>query len=275
MSINVHLLVGGIPMEKVNTPDLPRSHIIVGTPGRILDMFQRRFISSDHFSMIVIDEADELFLRGFSDQIYEIYEFYLPKTIQSVIVSKTMPRDIKELTKKYDIPLHSMFIKKYELSHRIKHFYIAVEKEEWKLDTLRDLYDTCLNSKRVVIYCDFIHKVEWLAAKLEEHQCQVGAFVTELNANEREKMLSEFHCGSRPIIITTTIHADSIELQNTTCIIKYDLPVDHKSYSLGLEIHGHCFMTVLNFVTQDEFSMLRNIERLYDIQISELPAHGF
>jgi superfamily II DNA/RNA helicase len=108
MSINVHLLVGGIPMEKANTPDLPRSHIIVGTPGRILDMFQRRFISSDHFSMIVIDQADELFLRGFSDQIYEIYGKFLPKTIQSVIVSTTMSPDIEELTKKFDIPVYSM-----------------------------------------------------------------------------------------------------------------------------------------------------------------------
>jgi superfamily II DNA/RNA helicase len=106
---------------------------------------------------------------------------------------------------------------KYELSHGIKHFYIAVEKEEWKLDTLRDLYDTCLNDKLVVIYCNPGRKLEWLTEKLEEHQCRVGAFVLDLNANVIVRLTSSI-CRPVRTIFRLTSHVNNATFCCCACV---------------------------------------------------------
>lgn len=94
--------------------------------------------------MLILDEADELLNQGFKDQIYDIYR-YLPPATQVVVLSATLPHDVLEMTTKFMTDPIRILVKRDELTlEGIKQFFVAVEKEDWKFDTLCDLYDTCV-----------------------------------------------------------------------------------------------------------------------------------
>lgn len=108
--------------------------------------------------MLVLDEADELLNKGFKDQIYEVYR-YLPPATQVVLLSATLPYDVLEMTTKFMTDPIRILVKRDELTlEGIKQFFVAVEKEEWKFDTLCDLYDT-LTITQAVIFCNTRRKV--------------------------------------------------------------------------------------------------------------------
>ena len=103
--------------------------------------------------MLVLDEADELLNKGFKDQIYDVYR-YLPPATQVVLLSATLPYDVLEMTTKFMTDPIRILVKRDELTlEGIKQFFVAVEKEDWKFDTLCDLYDT-LTITQAVIFCN-------------------------------------------------------------------------------------------------------------------------
>ena len=126
--------------------------------------------------MFVLDEADEMLSRGFKDQIYEIFQ-KLNTSIQVVLLSATMPTDVLEVTKKFMRDPIQILVKKEELTLvEIKQYYINVEREEWKLDTLCDLYET-LTITQAVIFLNTRHKVDWLTEKMHARDFTVSALV--------------------------------------------------------------------------------------------------
>ena len=111
--------------------------------------------------MLILDEADELLNRGFMDQIYDVYR-YLPPQTQVVVLSATLPHDVLEMTTKFMTDPIRILVKRDELTlEGIKQFFVAVEKEDWKFDTLCDLYDT-LTITQAVIFCNTRRKVRFL-----------------------------------------------------------------------------------------------------------------
>merc|ERR1719454_800950 len=116
--------------------------LIVGTPGRVTDMVQKRVLKVDDIALFVLDEADEMLSRGFKDQIYDIFKC-LPPNVQVALFSATMAPDILDLTSKF-------------MRDPVR---ILVEKDDWKLDTLCDLYET-LTITQAIIYCNTRRKVD-------------------------------------------------------------------------------------------------------------------
>merc|ERR1740138_1787658 len=160
MNVQCHACIGGKSIgEDIRRLDYG-VQAVSGTPGRVFDMIQRRNLQTRALKMLVIDEADEMLNRGFKDQIYDIYR-YLPPSIQVVLVSATMPQEVLDMTKKFmNEPVH-VLVKRDELTlEGIKQFFVAVEREEWKFDTLCDLYDT-LTITQAVIFCNTKRKVDW------------------------------------------------------------------------------------------------------------------
>lgn len=132
--------------------------VVSGTPGRVFDMIKRRHLRTRNIKMLVLDEADELLNRGFMDQIYDVYR-YLPPQTQVVVLSATLPHDVLEMTTKFMTDPIRILVKRDELTlEGIKQFFVAVEKEDWKFDTLCDLYDT-LTITQAVIFCNTRRKV--------------------------------------------------------------------------------------------------------------------
>jgi len=142
MSVKVHCCIGG---RNVND-DLFKlehgTHIVSGTPGRVFDMIQRRTLKTTSIKMLVLDEADEMLNHGFKDQVYDIYR-YLPYGTQCVVVSATLPQEILEMSNKFMNDPLKILVQRDELTlDEIKQFFIAVEKEDYKCETLFDLYDS-------------------------------------------------------------------------------------------------------------------------------------
>ena len=139
MSLIVHACVGGTAVREDIRILQSGVHIVVGTPGRVYDMINRRVLNMEKVKMFVLDEADEMLSRGFKDQIYDVFKF-LPEKVQVCLFSATMPMDVLEVTERFMREPIKILVKRDELTlEGIKQFYIAVEREEWKLDTLCDL----------------------------------------------------------------------------------------------------------------------------------------
>jgi ATP-dependent RNA helicase len=158
MNVQCHACIGGTSIGEDIRKLEHGQHVVSGAPGRVFDMIRRRTLRTRNVKMLVLDEADELLNKGFKDQIYDIYR-YLPPQTQVVIVSATLPHDILEMTTKFMSDPVRILVKRDELTlEGIKQFFVAVEKEEWKFDTLCDLYDT-LTITQAVIFCNTRRKV--------------------------------------------------------------------------------------------------------------------
>jgi superfamily II DNA/RNA helicase len=158
MNVQCHACIGGTSIgEDIRKLDYGQ-HVVSGTPGRVFDMIRRRNLRTRNIKMLVLDEADELLNKGFKDQIYDVYR-YLPPATQVVVVSATLPYDVLEMTTKFMTDPVRILVKRDELTlEGIKQFFVAVEKEDWKFDTLCDLYDT-LTITQAVIFCNTRRKV--------------------------------------------------------------------------------------------------------------------
>lgn len=176
MNIECHACVGGTNVREDMAKLQEGVQVVVGTPGRVFDMINRRALRTDHIKIFCLDEADEMLSRGFKDQIYEVFQL-LPQDIQVVLLSATMPAEVLEVTKKFMREPVRILVKRDELTlEGIKQFYIAVEKEEWKLDTLCDLYET-VTITQAVIFCNTRRKVDWLTEKMHGREFTVSAMV--------------------------------------------------------------------------------------------------
>lgn len=276
LEVRCHACVGGTLVR--DDIDILRNgvHMVVGTPGRVYDMLSRkeRPLKPDYIKVLVLDEADEMLSRGFKDQIYDIFQA-LPSTIEVGLFSATMPQDALELTTKFMRNPTRILVKKEQLTlEGIKQYYVAVEREEWKLDTLCDLYDT-LNITQCVIFCNSRRKVDWLTDNLRSRDFTVSSTHGDLTSKEREVILSEFRTGSSRILITTDLLARGIDVQQVSLVINYDLPHNLENYLHRIGRSGRFGRkgVAINFVTKEDERILREIEQFYNTHIDEMPAN--
>merc|ERR1712070_984448 len=165
MNVQVHCCIGGKKIADDKRALEAGVHIVSGTPGRVFHMIQERYFSTRAIKMLVLDEADEMLSRGFKEQVYDIYR-YLPPATQVVLISATLPGEILEMTRMFMTDPVRILVKRDEITlEGIKQFFVAVEREEWKFDTLCDLYDT-LTITQAVIFCNTKKKVDWLTNKM-------------------------------------------------------------------------------------------------------------
>ncbi|XP_048233950.1 eukaryotic initiation factor 4A-3 isoform X2 [Ricinus communis] len=159
INIQAHACIGGKSVGEDIRKLEYGVHVVSGTPGRVCDMIKRRTLRTRAIKLLVLDESDEMLSRGFKDQIYDVYR-YLPPELQVVLISATLPNEILEMTNKFMTDPIKILVKRDELTlEGIKQFFVAVEREEWKFDTLCDLYDT-LSITQAVIFCNTKRKVK-------------------------------------------------------------------------------------------------------------------
>merc|ERR1719330_2066143 len=224
--------------------------------------------------VFVLDEADEMLSHGFKDQIYNIFKT-LPPNIQVCLFSATMPPDTLELTNKFMRDAVRILVKKDELTlEGIRQFYVGIEKEEWKLETLCDLYET-LTITQAIIYCNTRRKVDFLAEQLTMRDFTVSTMHADLNQDDRDLVMKEFRSGSSRVLISTDLLARGIDVQQVSLVINYDLPRDVENYLHRIGRSGRFGRkgVAINFVTNSDVRSMREIEQFYHTQIDELPAN--
>ena len=229
MDAIVHACVGGTAVREDIRTLQDGVHIVVGTPGRVFDMINRRALRMDAVRLFVLDEADEMLNRGFKDQIYDVFRFMPPKC-QVGLFSATMPQEVLEITDKFMREPVQILVKREELTlEGIKQFYVMVDREEWKLDTLCDLYET-LTITQCIIYVNTRRKVDWLVDKMQANDFTVSFMHGEMEQKERDIIMREFRSGSSRVLITTDLLARGIDVQQVSLVINYDLPTNRENY---------------------------------------------
>jgi len=236
--------------------------------------------------MLVLDEADEMLSRGFKEQIYDVYR-YLPPVTQVVLVSATLPREgikctiyflivlVLEMTRKFMNDPIRILVKRDELTlEGIKQFFVAVEKEEWKFDTLCDLYDT-LTITQAVIFCNTKAKVDWLAENMRKSNFTVASMHGDMPQEEREDIMDRFRKGAMRVLITTDVWARGLDVSQVSLVINYDLPNNRELYIHRIGRSGRFGRkgVAINFVKTEDVRILRDIEQFYSTQIDEMPMN--
>ncbi|GJR60644.1 eukaryotic initiation factor 4A-3 [Tanacetum coccineum] len=212
ISIQAHACVGGKSVGEDIRKLENGVHVVSGTPGRVCDMIKRRTLRTRAIKLLILDESDEMLSRGFKDQIYDVYR-YLPPELQVCLVSATLPNEILEMTSKFMTDPVRILVKRDELTlEGIKQFFVAVERENWKFDTLCDLYDT-LTITQAVIFCNTKRKVDWLTEKMRENNFTVSAMHGDMPQKERDAIMEEFRSGSTRVLITTDVWARGLDVQ--------------------------------------------------------------
>lgn len=274
MNVQCHACIGGTNVgEDMRKLDFGQ-HIVSGTPGRVFDMIKRRNLRTRSIKMLVLDEADEMLNKGFKEQIYDVYR-YLPPGTQVVLLSATLPHEILEMTSKFMTDPIRILVKRDELTlEGIKQFFVSVNREEWKFDTLCDLYDT-LTITQAVIFCNTRRKVDWLAEKMREANFTVSAIHGEMDQKEREKIMKEFRAGQSRVLITTDVWARGLDVPQVSLVINYDLPNNRELYIHRIGRSGRFGRkgVAINFVKTDDIRILRDIEQYYSTQIDEMPMN--
>ncbi|CDY68148.1 BnaA07g38930D [Brassica napus] len=184
LGVKVHACVGGTSVREDQRILQSGVHVVVGTPGRVFDMLRRQSLRADAIKMFVLDEADEMLSRGFKDQIYDIFQL-LPSKVQVGVFSATMPPEALEITRKFMSKPVRILVKRDELTlEGIKQFYVNVDKEEWKLETLCDLYETLAITQSQIQFLELVASEEMFRSK----SCR------EEITGRRSSITNKYHC---------------------------------------------------------------------------------
>jgi translation initiation factor 4A len=272
MKVRCHACIGGTSVRD----DIDRlrdgQHVVVGTPGRVYDMVSKRHLRIDDLLTFVLDEADEMLSRGFKDQVYDIFKT-LPPNVQVCLFSATMPPEVLDMTTKFMRDAVRILVKKDELTlEGIRQFYVAIEKEEWKLDTLCDLYET-LTITQAIIYCNTRRTVDFLADQMSKRDFTISTMHAEMDQKERELVMREFRSGSSRVLISTDLLARGIDVQQVSLVINFDLPQNMENYLHRIGRSGRFGRkgVAINFVTNNDVRTMKDIEKYYHTQIEEMP----
>ncbi|XP_061349213.1 eukaryotic initiation factor 4A-3-like [Gastrolobium bilobum] len=271
INIQAHACVGGKSVGEDIRKLEYGVHVVSGTPGRVCDMIKRRSLRAGAIKMLVLDESDEMLSRGFKDKIYDVYR-YLPPDLQVVLISATLPHEILEMTNKFMTDPVRILVKRDELTlEGIKQCFVAVEREEWKFDTLCDLYDR-LTITQAVIFCNTKRKVDWLTGKMRNNNFTVSSMHGDMPQKERDAVMAEFRAVTTRVLITTDVWARGLDVQQVSLVINYDLPNNRELYIHRIGRSGRFGRkgVAINFVKSDDMKILRDIEQYYSTQIDEM-----
>jgi superfamily II DNA/RNA helicase len=226
--INIVKCIGGTNINE--TKDLIKSsHLIIGTIGRVNHMINEKKINTHTIKFIVLDEADIMLEEGLNDKLKFIYD-KCPENIQCIMISATMTYNVLNISKKLMFEPIKVLLKNSEIAvDLISQFYVNVESEEFKFDTLLDLY-SIISTSQAIIFANTIKKVDWLKEKLEEQNFEITYIHGKMVSKEREDIIKDFRDGKTRILLTTDLLARGIDIPEVNLVINYDLPDTKETY---------------------------------------------
>jgi len=203
-------------------------HIIVGTPGRVMDHMQRGSISFDQVKMIVLDEADEMLNMGFREDIEHILDT-MPSERQTVLFSATMPKPIMDIAKKFqrDPVLVKVTTEKLT-SVNIKQFFYETKNSE-KVGLITRTMEA-FQFKLAIVFCNTKLRVDEVAQELSSRGLTAEGIHGDLNQGQRNKVLGRFKDGNTAILVATDVAARGIDVNNIDAVFNYDIPLDPEYY---------------------------------------------
>ena len=254
-------IYGGQSIERQFTSLRKKHHIIIGTPGRVIDHLNRKTLSMDHVQTFVLDEADEMLNMGFVEDIELILE-HVPQERQSLFFSATLPPRILDLTKKYQRDPQLVKVVHKELTvANIEQCYFEVAKKN-KLEVLCRLIDIH-NVKLGIIFCNTKMGVEEVLEQLQARGYSVEALHGDMKQMQREQVMKKFRKGVVELLVATDVAARGIDVDDVEVVFNYDIPYDEEYYVHRIGRTGRAGKSgkSFTFVVGKEIYKLKDIER--------------
>jgi translation initiation factor 4A len=248
--------------------------IIVATPGRLLDMIQKKHVFTDSIKALVLDEADEMLSYGFMENIHNIIRT-IPQNSQICLFSATMPQEILDLTTNFMKEPEKLLINKEELTlEGIRQFYVDLKQYKWKYDVLLDIYET-INITQSIIYVNSKNMLNILNERLLNENYPISYIHGDMDQTTREKNLSDFKNGKTRILLSTDLLARGIDIQQLSLVINFDLPREKETYIHRIGRSGRYGRkgVAINFVTDEDIGKLKELESYYNTNIEVMPQN--
>jgi len=191
------------------------------------------------------------------------------------LLSATMPKEVLDVTEKFMRDPVKILVKRDEVTlEGIQQFFVQVEQEGWKLDTLCDLYET-LTISQSVIFVNKRRKVEFLTEEMNKRNHTVSMLHGDMDQDDRQRIMREFRSGSSRVLITTDLLARGIDVQQVSLVINYDLPPNRENYIHRIGRGGRFGRkgVAINFITQEDLRQLQDIQNHYQTKIVEMPSN--
>ena len=248
-------------------------HFLVGTPGRIYDLMNRRAFSTEHIKVIIIDEADQMLEDRFREQLQCILGIGFPSTARCALFSATMNPDVVEFAGKLlDNPVRILIPPEQVNLQGIKQYALALEREDWKFEVLLDLYKN-LNISQALIYCNKKQGAERLSEKMTQAGFPISCIHGDMDARERMERMLDFRKGAARVLISTDLLARGIDVQQVSLVINYELPTQMDNYIHRIGRSGRYGRkgTAINLLCGSEISMMEDLKKHYSITVETLP----
>lgn len=268
--IKATALYGKSPFDRQKLELKQKTHVVVGTPGRVFDHIQKGTFTLERLQYLIIDEADEMLNMGFIDQVEAIIH-ELPTERVTMLFSATMSKDVEQLCQKYmnepiEIEIQSTGVTTDKISHSV---YIVREEDKFSLlknVTVVENPDSCM------IFCRTKENVDTVYDKLdrEDYPCDKihGGMVQE----DRFAVMNDFKRGEFRYLVATDVAARGIDIENISLVINYDLPMEKESYVHRTGRTGRAGKTgkAITFVTPNEDRFLAEIETYIGFEIPQI-----
>lgn len=246
------------------------AHVIVGTPGRVMDHMRKGTLSLENLKFLVLDEADEMLRMGFIDDVEWILE-QTPDERQIALFSATMPTVIRRMTDKYlNEPEHVTIKVTNASAENIRQRYWLVSGTH-KLDALTRILEAETFDGMIIFVRTKTATIE-LAEKLEARGYTAAAINGDMSQNLRERAINNLKAGKLDILIATDVAARGLDVDRITHVVNYDIPYDTESYVHRIGRTGRAGRTgdAILFIAPRERKLLINIERATKQKVEEM-----
>lgn len=273
MGLKVLSATGGNQLRSDISTLKAGAQFIVGTPGRIYDLIRRGDLVVDHIKYVILDEADQMLEDLFAEQIKAILDNKFPSTTRLALFSATMPQNVLEIAENYlNNPIRILLPPDEVTLDGIKQYFVELEREDWKLPVLLDLYQQ-IAVNQALIYVNKRQKAEWLAKQLSAQGFTLEYIHGEMEVGERKKRMDDFRSGSVRVLISTDLLARGIDVQQVSLVVNYELPIQRENYVHRIGRSGRYGKkgVAINLVYGEERNTLKEIEKHYSTTVHELP----
>ncbi|OZM56668.1 RNA helicase [Lottiidibacillus patelloidae] len=267
--IKATALYGKSPFAKQKLELKQKTHVVVGTPGRVLDHIEKGTLHVDHLDFLVLDEADEMLNMGFIEQVEAIIQ-KLPKDRVTLTFSATLPEDVENLCYKYMQKPTNIEIKATGITtENIEHVLIKVNEED-KLNILQDV-TTVENPESCIIFCRTQEKVDTLVDQLDELHYPVDKIHGGMVQEDRFDVMNDFKRGEFRYLVATDVAARGIDIENISHVINFDIPLEKESYVHRTGRTGRAGNAgkAITFATPREDKYIKEIEGYIGFEIPE------
>lgn len=260
MNIRSTAVYGGAPVVDQIKKIRRGSHIIVGTPGRTIDLIKRKVISFSNIKTVILDEADEMLKMGFREDIETILES-ANEDIQMLFFSATIPREVRNLKNKYqNDPIFIKTVTNEVTSSTINQSYYIV-KHSKKVEALERIL-SIYSPKLALVFCNTKRMVDEVAGQMMEKGYNCDKIHGDIKQTTRMDVLSKFNNGVIDVLIATDVAARGLDIKNVEAVINYDVPEKEDYYVHRVGRTGRAGKQGYSFT----LSSYRDLERIKSIE---------